>query len=206
MNNKSIFLIPVDPKEPRELNCPACNSPIYLVQAEQEDVIRGGPWLRDGDTIPFISEELTVEQKEGIGYDYELLVGSQSCCGKDYYVLECFMIHAAITDKADDAAVMYYFQDHGYQDGRCYVAHYTGDDERIPKEWITTAVASPKGIIYRHTFGPFLLVDKIIGAHGVSNGGKLRSDSVWRLSADILLTLWDDLKVIDVEAIPTIVA
>ena len=89
---QSITLQPIETQV--ELNCPHCNQPIYRVLKNDSEVIQGGYWLRDGDTISGLYSALTDEQKKTNGFDYELLVGSQSCCGQDYYVVECQIIDA----------------------------------------------------------------------------------------------------------------
>jgi len=185
-----IKLLPID-DNPVDLKCPNCGQAIYHVFKNRQEVIRGGYWLRDGDTIPGIVKVLLEEQKTPNGFDYALLVGSQACCNQDYYVVESQFIDAEF--EKDFPASFFEYHIYNMQE-KNFVACYQTSDTRIPAQWILTEVSSPRGIIHRHLFGPFELLEDIEGPHGVSACGIFAELSPWTHGREMLLALWDDMK------------
>lgn len=89
-----------------------------------------------------------------------------------------------------------FFEDHIYHSPRekNFVACYQTSDTRIPAQWILTEFSSPRGIIHRHLFGPFELLEDIEGPHGVSACGIFANLSPWTHGREMLLALWDEMK------------
>lgn len=184
-----ITLQPIE--TPVELKCPHCNQPIYLVLKNSSEVIRGGCWLRDGNSIPRLYKALSKQQKTPNGFDYELLVGSQSCCRQDYFVVECTFIDTCFETENE---VTYFFQRHlDADESRNFVAFCRSNNKSIPPQWIVTQAPSPKGIIHSHLFGPFFPVDYISSPYKVMADDLVGVDT-WTYGRELLLTLWDDLK------------
>lgn len=188
---QAITLRPID--TPLELMCPHCDQPIYRVLKNDTEVIRGGWWLRDGDTIPGLHDALSDEQQTPNGFDYELLVGSQACCGEDYYVVECRFINAVI-----EGEIIHFFETHltgNKAEIVNYIADYQADNIIIPSQWIVTQASSPRGIIHSHLFGPFPLLDEdFCGRYGVMALNSQADWGTWMHGRHLLLTLWNDLR------------
>ena len=197
---QSITLQPIETEI--ELKCPHCKQPIYRVLKNDSEVIRGGYWLRDGDTISGLYSALTDEQKKPNGFDYELLVGDQSCCGQDYYVVECQIIDAEF-DRDEEKYLIHFFNKHLHSEYTLVVnctANYQGKESLVPSQWIVTQVPSPKGIIHSHLFGPFPLLENISGDCGVMACGTSAQLAAWRHGRELLFTIWDDLRVLALTA------
>lgn len=176
-----------------ELNCPNCSAPIYRLFPHKSEVIRGGFWLRDGDTIPGLHHLLSDTQKIPNGFDYELLIGSQSCCGEDYYVVKCKFINANFTE---DTVIIHFFEDAIYEgDEKNFVVNYQGTSPLVPKQWVVSEVPNPQGVIHSHLFGPFKLTEEIESPHGVAACcGSFRDSDCAKKSAAMLLTIWDEAR------------
>lgn len=171
-----------------KLGCPHCGADLYYAYHDREEVAGGGQWLRDGDTVPYLYEELS-DGQQMIGHDYELLVGARACCGRKYFVVECCLLDKEFAGVKEAA---FYFEEHKYPDGPTYVAAYTGDVRGVPAHWLVTAVTSPGGVIWRHLFGPFEVKDGLNSLGGVV--GSPGTSSHWREAADLLKAVWDDLS------------
>lgn len=193
---QSITLQPIETDV--ELKCPHCNQPIYRVLPNDSEVIRGGYWLRDGDTISGFYNALTDEQKQPNGFDCGLVVGSQACCEQDYYVVECQLIDAEF-ERDEEGYLIHFFEQHFYGESAeivNFTAHSQGKEKLVIQEWIVTQAPSPKGIIQSHLFGPFPLLEDISGSYGVVAYGNLAHSYTWTHGRNLLLTLWNDLRVL----------
>ncbi len=193
---QSITLQPIETQV--KLKCPHCDQPIYRVLKNDSEVIRGGYWLRDGDTIPGLYSALTEEQRQPNGFDYGLLVGNQSCCGQDYYVVECQIINAQF-ERDEEGYLIHFFEKHLHGESAeivNFTAHYQGKESLAPSQWIVTQAPSPKGIIQSHLFGPFPLLEDISSSYGVAACGDLAHSYTWTHGQNLLLALWNDLGVL----------
>lgn len=193
---QSITLQPIEAEI--ELKCPHCNQPIYRVLKNDSEVIQGRYWLRDGDTISGFYNALTDEQKQPNGFDCQLLIGSQACCEQDYYVVECQLLDAEF-NRDEEGYLIHFFEKHIHGDRAKIVnftAHYQDKERLVPQEWIVTQAASPKRIIQSHLFGPFPLLEDIYSSRGVIACGNLAHSYTWTHGRNLLLTLWNDLRVL----------
>lgn len=187
----SLSITPIQTEH--DLYCPSCGAAIYKLFPSESKVIRGGFWLRDGDLIPGLYNALTEDQKKPNGFDYELLVGSQSCCGKDYYVIDCKFINAHFSKEEN---VVYFFEDSIYEGKeKNFIVSYHGTATIIPAQWVMSKIPSSKGVIHSHLFGPFELTEEIGGVSGVSACcGSFRDSECAKRSAEMLLEIWDDAR------------
>jgi hypothetical protein len=183
-----VSLYKVTPGRIWKLGCPNCGADLYYAYHDREEVAGGGQWLRDGDTVPYLNEELS-DSRQRIGHDYELLVGARACCGRKYFVVECCLLDKEFGGVKEAA---FYFEEHKYPDGPTYVAAYTGGVKGVPAHWLVTAVEGPGGVIWRHVFGPLVVEDGFSGPAGVV--GSPRTSAHWRGAADLLKAVWDDMS------------
>ncbi len=191
---QSITLQPIETEI--ELKCPHCNQPIYRVLKNDSEVIQGGHWLRDGDTISGFYGALADEQRKPNGFDCQLLVGSQSCCRRDYYVVECQFIDAEF-ERDEEEYLLHFFEKHLHGKHAKIVnctASYQGEESLVPPQWIVTQAPSPKGMIHSHLFGPFPLLENLSGDCAVMACGNLTQLSAWLHGRELLLTIWNDIR------------
>ncbi len=176
------------------LVCPWCKKLVLLIYPDRSEVPGGGFWLRDGDTIYGLYNQLTEVQTTPNAFADMLMVGGCRHCGNDYYVIQATFMNA----KRDDAEPYLYFNtDLGSE--RNYVCSPVTRIENVPNPWVMQEYNTPHGLMQHHIFGPWVLDDPagVIGPYGVSSCGG-QADP-WDHGRALLLTLWDNLRALHPE-------
>ncbi len=178
-----IVLTPIG--KPLELPCPHCGAALLRVEPKASHTPPGEYWCLDGDTVPIFSR-LTEAQRD-MAFTTELALGRQSCCQKDYYVVQATFFAGAIDPDFEDV----YFHRNG---DRGEETNFTAEHDG--RKWFVTRFESDRGPVLEHTFGPFASPNsQWIGPHGVSmcRPGD-DPQSPWNVAPDLLLSLWDELQ------------
>lgn len=183
----------------KHIDCPHCGVHLLKISASNAEVVGGGTWLQDGDTIPGLYQALLSGNRLQFNHDYELLVGTCRHCEEHYFVVELKMANQNIGASENDFQdIICWFEDNvGYHKGEHFSGSYSGDRDDIPKTWLVEQSDTDKGLAHIHTFGPFKLEapGKVIGRCGVAacQGDDEDTSSPWCFAKNILLILWDDL-------------
>ncbi len=177
--------------EKHTLICPCCEQSLLLIYADHSEVPGGGYWLRDGDTIPGLYNQLTETQITPSAFADMLMVGSCRHCGNDYYVIQASFMNANFDDVE---AYIHFNTDLGSEHN--YVCSPVTSIENVPNTWLMQEYNTPHGLMQHHTFGPWNLDDLVgvIGPYGVSSCCASADADSWYHGRRLLVTLWDDLR------------
>jgi hypothetical protein len=173
--------------QPLEIACPHCGEPLLRMGEHDVEVVGGGFWLEDGDTV-LINHALNPAQREGFGWKTRLDVGSSPCCEKQYVVITATFAKGL----PDDEFINRYFQlneDRGRETN--FVAS-SGD-----ARWYVTRFESRLGPVLEHQFGPFAWNETSwIGRNGVSacTASASEKPTPFDFARDLLLEHWDSLR------------
>ncbi len=175
------------------INCPACRKPVLLAHRDRYELPNQVPCFRDGDCVPGVYEALSNAQKTPASFEYVLLAGNCPSCHESYFVVE-------VTFGAfSDAGACEWLGWGEFERGPVKIslcAAPTATDV-VPHEWIVAEYDSARGLIQRHTLGPWRLDDPttVCGPFGVSMcQGSLDEGDPWDRSKKLLLAMWDSLR------------
>lgn len=182
------------------INCPSCQKPILELIDNKMKVCQSRYWLHDGDTIGGLWHKLIAANKiqvneknqlisENLSFDYELLVGSQPCCGEDYY---CIML-SIVDEKVDSDFEQTYFHENKPQGPEHYWSvENTNRHDNVEENWFACSYDNATPKMLKHYIGPFSLTDseEVKTQYGVSCHSEVKT---WKTAADTVLFLWDDI-------------
>jgi uncharacterized protein YbaR (Trm112 family) len=73
--------------------CPHCRKTLFTVFPHRQEQAFAGHLYTDGDMVP-VFHSLTDEQRQGFGWDTELMVGKCPFCGGAYFRITALFIDA----------------------------------------------------------------------------------------------------------------
>jgi hypothetical protein len=162
--------------------CPHCRKTLFTVFPHRQEQAFAGHLYTDGDMVP-VFHSLTDEQRQGFGWDTELMVGKCPFCGGAYFRITALFIDAVPDHEFKD---VYFFRN----GDRGEPTHFTA--RRCSQTWVIAVFDTPLGPMLQHEFGPFAdTFGAWIGPFGVAS---CASGGPWGFAKEFLLTQWDDLR------------
>ncbi|MCC8978877.1 hypothetical protein [Bradyrhizobium acaciae] len=164
------------------VRCPHCQTPFMVIEPTRHLLLRELPVGTDGDTVPFECGEMTPHLMS----DCHLLLGSQSCCNKPYFVLTV-RIGRKDPHKKADCSVLFETDPRGPADRWVAVG--------LQGVWTVTCYELSCGPVEEHWIGPFGCGDtNWVGPYGVAACFDHPS-SPFPFARDYLASHWLDMTV-----------
>lgn len=164
-----------------EIVCRHCSKALLQVSPTSCTVIGQKFWLRDGDEVPGVHDNLAADQSQ-IAISNILSIGQCWSCFNHHYVVECtFMPDGNMEALYDWMA--------GCIPEQACPLHYSCREDDAHAPWLLTKHNTKAGKVFEHTLGPFKLdqVSDVTGSIGVSACGTRAHTAPWLHARDLVL-------------------
>ena len=178
-----------------EICCPHCARALIQVGSSGCTVVGQQFWLRDGDEIPGIHENLPAEHKQ-IALSNILSMGQCWSCFNYYYAVECTFMPGV-----EEEVLIDWMGGFVADQGEPVYLACSAEDGSAPL--LLTSTATAAGTVLEHTIGPFKLprLSDVSGPNGVSACGPKARTEPWTDARDLVLQRFETLQNVNTAAL-----
>lgn len=178
-----------------EICCPHCAKALLQVSSSGCNVVGQQFWLRDGDEIPGILNNLP-SAVDALALSNMLSMGQCWSCFNYYYTVECTFMPGV-----EESVLIDWLA--GAVADLAPPVYFTCDAGENTKPWLLSLINTDAGKVLEHTLGPFKLdrLGDVSGPHGVSACGPNSSNKPWLDARDLVLQQFETLQQFNHQAI-----
>lgn len=178
-----------------EISCPHCARALVQVGSSGCTGVGQQFWLRDGDEIPEIHDNLPADHKQ-IALSNMLSMGQCWSCFNYYYAIECTFMPGAEEEVLIDWMG-------GFVADKGEPVYLTCRADDSSAAWLLTSIDTESGTVLEHTIGPFKLerLSDVSGPNGVSACGSKARNAPWVDARDLVLQRFETLQKVNTAAL-----